>query len=112
MAPKKNLNVNITNVKGKTISKKVITLTAEKNRNKKKVSINQIKSIYEYLINVKLVDESDIYIQVMAHRELTLKALGDTEFKDWTNEDYYSNRVIDKGVKLNNFEYARIVVMN
>ena len=113
MSSKKKLNVNITNVKGKTISKKVITLTAEKNKNKKKVTLKQIKKIYDFLINKKLVDESSIYIQVMAHKELTLKALGDEDFKDWSNDEYFENRANDSARgALNDFEYARIVVMN
>lgn len=41
------------------------------------------------------VKASNIYVQVMAHRELTLKSLSEDDFKDWDSEEYYSNRVQD-----------------
>jgi hypothetical protein len=47
----------------------------------------------------------------MAHRELTLKALADDDFKDW-DDDYLENRIAEFGPQLDGFAYARIVIIS
>jgi len=111
MTDSKSLNVAVTEnstTKNGLISKKVITIT--KKNSKKHVSYEEIKQIYDHII--EKTDPKDIYIQVMAHRELTLKSLGETDFKDWDNEEYYSNRVAYVGPHLNNFAYVRICILS
>ena len=110
MSKTKKLNVQTSEIttKNNRINKKVVNLSKEG----KKVSIKEVRKIYDYLIKEKKVNEEDIYIQVMAHRELTLKSLGQGDFKDWEDDEYYENKVSWSGPRIDQIEYARIVIMS
>ena len=76
----------------------------------KDISYAYAKDIYKTILDTG-VEAENIYVQVMGHRELTIKSLGEDDFKDWDSEEYYSNRVKDGTPFLNNFKYVRICIM-
>jgi hypothetical protein len=97
---------NVVSKNGK-IKKRVIKFTRKDGED---ISYAYTKDIYKTFLKQGIKPE-DIYIQVMSNRELTLKSLGETDFKDWDSEEYYQNRVDDTSEFLNSFQYVRICIM-
>ncbi len=93
------------------ITKRIIQITPLiPNEN---ISLADVKRTYNSLITKNKISEKNVYIQVMAERELTLKSLGQTNFKDWDNEEYYKNKAeFHDGTRLNNFAYVRICILD
>lgn len=96
-----------TKTKNGKIRKRVFKYTRNDGKN---ISYATTKDIYKTILETG-VDPKNIYIQVMAHRELTLKSLEEEDFKDWDTEEYYSNRVKDSKPFMNNFQYVRICIL-
>lgn len=76
----------------------------------KDLTYKDTQKIYQRYLSEGIAAEN-IYINVMAHRFLTLKSLGESEFKDWDSQEYYQNRVMDPGAFLNHFRFVQIVVL-
>jgi hypothetical protein len=109
-APQSKLKIetleNVVSKNGK-IKKRVVKF---ERKDGKDISYAYAKDIYKTFLNQGIKAEN-IYVQVMATRELTLKSLGEDDFKDWDSEIYYANRVEDPSEFLNSFEYVRICIM-
>jgi len=106
----KKLNIEVLeNIKTKNglINKRVFKFTR---KDGKDISYQFTKDIYQSILDTG-IKSKDIYIQVMGHRELTLKSLGEDDLKDWDSDAYYENRVKDTKEFLNNFKYVRICVL-
>jgi hypothetical protein len=108
--PQSKLNIetlqNVVSKNGK-IKKRVMKF---ERKDGKDITYAFTQDIYDTFLKQGIKAEN-IYVQVMANRELTLKSLGETEFKDWDNEEYYMNRIDDTSEFLNNFQYVRICIM-
>ncbi len=76
----------------------------------KNITYEYAKDIYDTVLASGIKAEN-IYVQVMSHKELTLKALGEAGFKDWESEQYYENRVADASDHVNNIQFMRISIM-
>jgi hypothetical protein len=76
----------------------------------KNITYAYAKDIYKTVL-LSGVKAKDVYVQVMSHQILTIKSLGEEDFKDWESEEYYEDRVADASDFVNNIKYIRITIM-
>jgi hypothetical protein len=97
---------NITSKNGK-IKKRSIKYSRLDGKN---ITYAYAKDIYKTVL-LSGVKAKDVYVQVMSHQELTIKSLGEEDFKDWESEEYYEDRVSDASDFVNNIKFIRITIM-
>lgn len=106
----KNFDIQIIeNKKTEFLVKKTIRFKATNN---KMMNINEVKKYYEYLLNEKNIDTSNISILGKSKEGFkTLKTFDNTDLKLWNDENYYEDKPDKKKLSkiLNEYFYVDFI---
>ena len=101
MSEKKNISKGKYNLKGTRMAPK----------QDKKLGINDVRKLFNGLVNTKGINKNriSIFVKTIDGRYLNIKSYKDDNIKDWDDEEYLRNKVKDN-IKFGNFEFVDFYV--